>query len=49
MIVETMTFEEIVKEYEKIHNSIYPVRVKDRIDYQGMRRYFIKNKNEENV
>ena len=48
MIVETMNYEEIAREYDKIHDSIFP-RSKERIDCQGMRRYLLKHKNEENV
>lgn len=48
MIVETMSYEEIAREYDKIHDSIFP-RSKERIDCQGMRRYLFKHKNEENV
>ena len=48
MIVETMSYEEIAREYDKIHDSIFP-RSKERIDCQGMRRYLLKHKNEENV
>ena len=48
MIVETMSYEEIAREYDKIHDSIFS-RSKERIDCQGMRGYLVKHKYEVNV
>jgi hypothetical protein len=43
-----MTYEEIAKEYDKIHRSTLP-RVKGKMDCNAMRRYLIKHKDVENV
>lgn len=48
MIVETMSFEEIIRVYDRIHSSMEE-RIKDRVDCNKIRRYFIKNKRVENV
>lgn len=53
MIVETMTYEELCHEYDRIHNEFYP-RVEERLsvgadDYKQIRRYMIKHRTQQNV
>lgn len=37
-----MSFEEIIRVYDRIHSSMEE-RIKDRVDCNKIRRYFIKN------
>lgn len=53
MIVETMTYEELCLEYDRIHKEFYP-RVERRLsdgadDYKQIRRYMIQHKTQQNV